>query len=65
MSTYKIVRFYANTSFDREVVAEDLTLEEAKEHCSYDEASSNTCTTPEGADRTARRGAWFEGFEKE
>lgn len=65
MSTYKIVRFYANTKFARETVAEDLTLEEAKEHCSYDETSSDTCTTPEGTDRTARCGAWFEGFEKE
>jgi hypothetical protein len=63
--TYKIVRFYQNSSIPKDIVETGLTLEEAKEHCEDDETSSKTCTSAEGLRRTEEKGAWFDGFQKE
>lgn len=65
MTTYKILRFYANSSVDREVVETGQTLAEAKEHCKDPEASSRTCTSEDGQGRTAEFGNWFDGYEEE
>jgi hypothetical protein len=51
MPKYKIVRLYKNT-FHRnhlKVIAKNLTLEEAREHCRL-----------EG---TSKRGVWFDAYE--
>ena len=61
--TYSIIRFYADG--DRETVKTDLSLAEAKEHCEDDETASKTATSDEAVARTANRGPWFEGFERE
>lgn len=63
MTTYKIKRFYFEHG--PEVIAEGLTLEEAQEHCNDDEASSKTCSTTEGLERTRTKGPWFDGYERE
>lgn len=54
---FRVVRFYQDSG-RREVVAENLTLWEAQDHCRCrdPEASSRTCTSTEG-------GAWFDGYE--
>lgn len=59
---YEIVRFFQRGG--REVIATDKTLEEAEEHCSDDESSSETCTTESGQALTRERGAWFDGRRK-
>jgi len=64
MSTYKIIRFFAASPGHREEIREGLTLEEAQEHCRNPEAASDTCS-PEGDERTAKHGAWFDGYEEE
>jgi hypothetical protein len=53
MSTYKIVRKYAdfNHPDNDMVVDEGLTLEEAQEHCSDPD--------------TSEKGVWFDSFYKE
>jgi len=50
VTTYKIVRYYREEDKDSEIIKEDLTLEEAKEHC-HDPSTS-------GDD-------WFDGFVEE
>lgn len=57
---YNVVRFFQNGG--QEVVEEDLTLEQAQEHCNDPETSSSTCTDPEGVARTTARGQWFDGY---
>ncbi len=61
--TYKIVRHYLKTS--NRVVKRGLTLAEAKAHCSSPETSSRTATGPKAVRRTAARGPWFDGFDRE
>jgi hypothetical protein len=63
MSTYRIVRFYQDG--EREVVQTGLTLDEARAHCNDPETSSATATSMVAAARTARKGAWFDGFNEE
>ena len=43
----------------------EITLKEAKEHCTDPETSSKTGTGYEARNRTKQRGAWFDGFEGE
>lgn len=62
--TYQVVRFFADFD-DQVIVAEGLTLEEAKAHCSDPEASSITAKGSEAVKRTERCGPWFEGFREE
>ncbi len=63
--TYRIVRLYKDADTRRRVIARGLTLEEARAHCSDPETSSSTATTPEAKARTAKLGAWFDGYETE
>lgn len=57
---YKIIRFYS--AEDSKVIKTGLTLDQAREHCSDPETSSQTCTAPELLDHTAIYGAWFDGY---
>ena len=51
MTLYKIIRFYKDEKIPSEVIAEGVSLKEAKAHCN---------------DPTTRReGEWFDGYEKE
>lgn len=65
MKTYKIVRLYFESEWERETIDTGLTLEEAQEHCSNPQRSSTTCTTLEGLDRTSERGPWFHAYYEE
>lgn len=59
---YRVIRYYFDG--ERELVGEYYTLDEAREHCSADEASSRTATSSAAMARTAERGPWFEGYEE-
>lgn len=48
--TYKIIRFWADTDMDNELIETGLSLEEAQEHCSRED------THGEG---------WFDGYTEE
>jgi hypothetical protein len=65
--TYRIVRSYFNEEVQRgkATIKRGLTLEEAREHCRDPETSSRTATSPDGVNRTARCGPWFDGYEEE
>ena len=60
---YSIIRYFK----DRECVTikTKLTLEEAQEHCSSTETSSETCLSDEGSELTFRCGPWFDGYIEE
>ena len=58
MSTYKVMRFYADNR-ERRVLQTGLTLDEAQEHCNDPETSSRTTTTDDDP------GTWFDGYERE
>lgn len=60
---YKIVRMYQRGG--KRTIETGLTLEEAQEHCRDPETSSKTCTKAANVRRTAQRGPWFDGYEKE
>lgn len=60
---YKIVRFYQRGG--RRVINTGLTLEQAQEHCKNPETSSRTATSALAQRRTASKGPWFDGYEKE
>lgn len=61
--TYKIVRNYYRGG--RRVIARGLTLEEAQAHCRNPDTSSKTATSPAARRVTARKGPWFDGYDKE
>ena len=61
--TYKIVRHYHRGG--RRVIARGLTLEEAQAHCRNPDTSSKTATSPAARRVTARKGPWFDGYDKE
>jgi len=61
MDTYKIVRMFFNRG--NRTIKSGLTLEQAQEHCQDPETSSSTCTEEAGLHRTAKFGAWFDGYE--
>lgn len=62
--TYEVVRFYRE-NHPQEIVAEGLTLAEAKEMCGDDESSSDTCCEIDHMKLLAEKGDWFLGFRKE
>lgn len=62
--TYKIRRFHFRDNESTVTVKTGLTLEEAQEHCSDPETSSQTCG-PEGDKYTEVHGPWFEGYDEE
>jgi hypothetical protein len=61
---YKIVRMYFDRNIPKRTIETGLTLEQAQAHCSNPETSSRTCTKSAGKRRTARLGAWFDGYEE-
>lgn len=63
MDTYKIVRMYFKG--DRRTILTGLSLEQAQQHCKDPETSSRTATKLAARQRTARKGPWFDGYEKE
>lgn len=66
MATYKIVRFYRDDEeLNKTVIVRGLDLEQAKAHCNDPETSGETCTNPEGLERTRLHGPWFDGWEEE
>ena len=59
---YKIVRMFFNDDLGSPTIKTGLTLEEAQSHCRDKETSSSTCTNKIGIERTAKFGAWFDGY---
>lgn len=62
--SYRIVRHYKE-DYSRRTIETGLTLEQAQAHCQDPETSSSTCTKAINVRRTARYGAWFDGYEEE
>lgn len=62
MDRYRIVRTYRDTN-RREIIKDNLSLENAQGHCRSKETSSSTCTHAEGRARTTTFGPWFDGYE--
>lgn len=58
--SYNIVRFYQKGT--KRVIATNLTLKEAKQHCTDPETSSRTATSSYAKNITAKHGAWFDGY---
>jgi hypothetical protein len=65
MTSYKVVRYFADESKPNETVLDGLTLDEAKEYLGNPETSSKTATGPVAKARTRKHGPWFEGFTEE
>lgn len=65
MATYKIVRFYQDSTIASHTIMEGLTLDEAQEHCRDPETSSRTCKHPDNVNRTIILGDWFDGYTEE
>jgi hypothetical protein len=60
MSTYRIVRKYADRNTPDKVIAEGLTYEEKVAHTNDPETASSTATSPLAAEHTAEFGEWFD-----
>jgi hypothetical protein len=65
VTTYKIIRFHANSYDLNHEVARGLTLAEAQAHCTDPQTSSRTATAPEAVAYTAANGPWFDGYREE
>jgi hypothetical protein len=61
--SYKIVRSYFKGG--KRTIERGLTLKEAQAHCRDPETSSRTATSSAARQRTARKGPWFDGYDKE
>ena len=61
--TYKIIRFYQKST--KRVVKRGLTLAEAQAHCGSPETASSTATSSKARQRTRKKGAWFDGYDRE
>jgi len=59
---YKIVRYFYKSERCT-IVARNLTLEEAQAWCKDPDTSSKTATSRNAKQRTARYGAWFDGYD--
>lgn len=64
-TTYKVVRFFADDEVPAQVVAVRLSLDEAQSHCKNPQSSSATADGKTARERTAKFGAWFDGYEEE
>lgn len=62
---YKIVRMFFSGSPRSKTIKRGLTLEQAQAHCANPETSSSTATSAAARRITARRGRWFDGYERE
>jgi hypothetical protein len=61
---YRIVRFFkSDRPAQRRGLPKNLTLDEARAHCSDLNTSSSTSWKTSAIERTRRYGAWFDGFE--
>ena len=63
--TYKIIRFFENSSVERMIIKTGLSLEEAQEHCRSKETSSTTAQGLVETTLTRNFGRWFDGYEEE
>jgi hypothetical protein len=63
MDRYKIVRMYFKGG--KRTIATGLSLEQAQAHCRDKNTSSSTATSAAATRRTAAKGPWFDGYEKE
>jgi hypothetical protein len=61
---YIIRRRYFNAHYPSRIIATDLTLEEAQEHCSDPDTSSRTCTSEEGKAHTLKYGPWMDTYDE-
>jgi len=64
---FRVVRYYYEVPCGmshRRTVKRGLTLEEAQEHCRDPETSSTSARGSVACRRTARMGAWFDGYEE-
>lgn len=65
MTRYKIIRFFQNDQYKKQVIKRNLTLAEAQEHCSNPETCSKTATcTPMYRGKPVVDG-WFDGYESQ
>lgn len=62
MGEYQVIRFYADSDLEEEIIATGLTLAEAQAMTDDPETSSKTATTAEALERTAMFGPWFDGY---
>jgi hypothetical protein len=60
MQTYSIIRHFFKKA--NQTVETGLTLAEAQEHCSADNASSRHC---DAETAEANPGVWFDGYTEE
>tara|TARA_R110000765_G_scaffold376478_1_gene467233 strand:- start:1056 stop:1253 length:198 start_codon:yes stop_codon:yes gene_type:complete len=65
MKTYKIIRNFFDDDIIPKIIKEELTLEEAQEHCQDKETSSSTCEEAVNVQRTELCGEWFDGYAEE
>lgn len=65
MTTYQVIRFYADEIFSAETVRTGLTLAQAQAVCNDPETSSRTARGPAALAMTAERGEWFCGYRRE
>ena len=62
---YDIIRFFFNKgNTTREILRENVTLQDAQAHCNDPQTSSSTCTDDDGRERTRVHGDWFDGYER-
>lgn len=61
---YKVVRMFQYYD-DRPVIAENLSIKQAKAFCAMADSSSTTATKPELVQLTKDKGPWFNGFTEE
>ena len=57
---YKVVRVFENENTPSITIKNNLTIEEAKDHCKDPETSSSTCKLWHNRNRTKRLGRWFD-----
>jgi hypothetical protein len=64
--SYKIVRMFQDADRPNQNLPgkRNLTLVQAKEHCSDPETSWSSCKFAEGKLRTKTCGPWFDGYEE-
>ena len=62
---YEIVRFYNRPEHAAQIIDDDLTLEQVREHCKNPDTQSRTATAPWAKQLTKTHGEWFDGYRKQ
>ena len=62
MKYFNVIRMYFDDDVSSKVIKKHITLEDAQIHCRDKETSSSTCEGSTGIERTAKYGAWFDGY---